>query len=150
MRGDLVGCAARLGEVVDECIAANDLAEALAASTTRTYTLAYLGDVPMRGHWRLRIWNAHPSPLSTTSGMPTQLWQRSTCQQAMRPQLGKHMKPARERTGLDPMTSGIHTWAPLAPLACGDVAAARRWADDVVSVNTAWSLAASLTSRSRV
>jgi DNA-binding CsgD family transcriptional regulator len=35
-------------------------------------------------------------------------------------------------------------------LACGDLAAARRWADDVVSANTGWSLAASLTSRSRV
>jgi DNA-binding CsgD family transcriptional regulator len=57
---------------------------------------------------------------------------------------------ARKLTTMDPMTAGIYTWAPLAPLACGDIIAARRWADDVVSVNTAWSLAASLTSRARV
>jgi DNA-binding CsgD family transcriptional regulator len=57
---------------------------------------------------------------------------------------------ARERTVMDPMTSGIYTWAPLGPLASGDLAAARRWADDVVSATTAWSLAAALTSRSRV
>jgi DNA-binding CsgD family transcriptional regulator len=35
-------------------------------------------------------------------------------------------------------------------LASGDLAAARRWADDVVAAPTSWSLAASLTSRSRV
>jgi DNA-binding CsgD family transcriptional regulator len=46
--------------------------------------------------------------------------------------------------------AGIYTWAPLAPLTCGDLAAARRWADDVVSSTTAWGLAAALTSRSRV
>ena len=57
---------------------------------------------------------------------------------------------ARERTAMDPLTAGIYTWAPLAPLACGELAAARRWADDVASVTTAWSLAASLTSRARV
>ena len=57
---------------------------------------------------------------------------------------------ARERTEMNPWTAGIYTWAPLAPLACGDLAAARRWADDVVSSNEGWSLAAALTSRSRV
>ena len=41
-------------------------------------------------------------------------------------------------------------WAALAPLACGDLAAARRWADDVVSATTGCSLAASLASRACV
>jgi DNA-binding CsgD family transcriptional regulator len=44
----------------------------------------------------------------------------------------------------------LYNFAALAPLACGDVAAARRWSDDVVSVTTAWSLAATLTARARV
>jgi DNA-binding CsgD family transcriptional regulator len=44
----------------------------------------------------------------------------------------------------------LYIWAPLAPLACGDLAAARRWADDVVSATRAWCLAAALTSRARV
>jgi hypothetical protein len=44
----------------------------------------------------------------------------------------------------------LYFWAALAPLACGDLTAARRWADDVVSVTTAWSQAAALTSRARV
>ena len=45
---------------------------------------------------------------------------------------------ARELTGMYSQTAPLYTWAALAPLACGDVAAARRWADDVVSVTTAW------------
>ena len=51
---------------------------------------------------------------------------------------------------MNPWIAGMYTWAPLAPLVRGDVAAARRWADDVVSLNTGWGLAAALTSRSRV
>ena len=57
---------------------------------------------------------------------------------------------ARERTAMDPQTASIYNWAALAPLACGDLAAARRWADDVVSATKGWSLAAALTSRARV
>ena len=45
---------------------------------------------------------------------------------------------ARERTGMDPQMASIYIWAALAPLACGDLAAARRWADDVVSATTGW------------
>jgi DNA-binding CsgD family transcriptional regulator len=51
---------------------------------------------------------------------------------------------------MNPWIAGIYTWAPLAPLTCGDLAVARRWADDVVSSNAGWGLAAALTSRSRV
>jgi DNA-binding CsgD family transcriptional regulator len=56
----------------------------------------------------------------------------------------------RELTGLHGQLAPLHIWAPLAPLACGDLAMARRWADDVVSASRAWSLAAALTSRARV
>ena len=48
------------------------------------------------------------------------------------------------------MTSSIFTWAALAPLMSGDLAAAGRWADDAVSSNTGWALAAALTSRALV
>jgi len=57
---------------------------------------------------------------------------------------------ARELTGMYPQTAPLYIWAALAPLACGDLAAARRWSDDVVSATTAWSRAAALTSRARV
>ena len=51
---------------------------------------------------------------------------------------------------MHPQTAPIYNWAALAPLACGDLTAARRWADDVVSATKGWSRAAALTSRARV
>jgi DNA-binding CsgD family transcriptional regulator len=150
LRGDLIGCAARLGEVVEESNAANDLAEALAASATRTYTLAYLGDVT--NAWAMAVQNLERASESDEynvgiahAALGTVCLATGDAHAAW-----EAYEAARQRTAMDPMTSGIHTWAPLAPLACGDLAAARRWADDVVSVTTAWSLAASLTSRARV
>jgi predicted ATPase/class 3 adenylate cyclase/DNA-binding CsgD family transcriptional regulator len=149
LRGDLIGCAARLGEVVEESIAANDLMFAVAASTTRTYVLAYLGD--FANAWAtvenlerasesmehlVGIAHAASGTVYLVTGDASAAWEA--------------YEAARERTAMDPMTSGIYTWAPLAPLACGDLAAARRWADDAVSATTAWGRAASLTSRSRV
>nr|WP_253900528.1 LuxR family transcriptional regulator [Mycobacterium asiaticum] len=57
---------------------------------------------------------------------------------------------ARTLTPMDPLMAGIYHWAPLAPLACGDLAVARRWADEVVSATTGWSIAASWTTRAYV
>jgi len=57
---------------------------------------------------------------------------------------------AQERTKMDPQLAAMHLWSALAPLACGDVAAARRWADEVVSATNGWSFAAALLARARV
>ncbi|QUR67134.1 helix-turn-helix transcriptional regulator [Mycobacterium spongiae] len=57
---------------------------------------------------------------------------------------------ARTRTGLEPLTNGLFVWAALGPLGCGDLAAARRWADDVVLATEGSFEAASLSTRSRV
>ena len=150
LRGDLVGCAARLAEVVDESIAANDLAEALAASTTRTFTLAYLGDEANARALAVESLERASEADEYNVGIAHSALGTVHLAAGDAPAAWEAYEAARKRTGMDPMTSGIFTWAPLAPLTCGDLAAARRWADDVVSVTTAWSLAASLTSRSRV
>jgi predicted ATPase/class 3 adenylate cyclase/DNA-binding NarL/FixJ family response regulator len=150
LRGDLTGCAARMGEVADESIAANDVVWAAAASTTRTYALAYLGDVV----------NARAGALENLERVSESMeFQKGLVQAALgtvhlaagdASAAWEAYEVARERTTMDHLTAGIYTWAPLAPLTCGDLAAAGRWADDVVSVTTAWSLAAALTARSRV
>jgi predicted ATPase/class 3 adenylate cyclase len=64
--GDLIGCAATLGEVIEECIAANDLMIATAASTTRTYVLAYLGDDANARDRAAENSHVHPTPWITT------------------------------------------------------------------------------------
>lgn len=54
-----------------------------------------------------------------------------------------------EISGMGQLAS-LLIWSALGPLGCGDLAAARRRADDVVSATAAWCLAAALTSRARV
>jgi DNA-binding CsgD family transcriptional regulator len=150
LRGDLIGCATRLGEVVEECIAAKDLAWAATVSPTRICALAYLGDVEnararavenlerVSESLEFHIGLAHAAfaTVDLAAGDASAAWEA--------------YEAAREHTEMNPWLAGIYTWAPLAPLACGDLAAARRWADDIVSSNTGWGLAAALTSRSRV
>ena len=150
LRGDLIGCAARLAEVVEDSKAANDLAEAMAASATRTFTLAYLGDVETAR--ALAVENLERASESDTYNVGIAQAALGTVHLATgdAPAAWEAYEVARQLTAMDPMSAGIHTWAPLAPLTCGDLTAARRWADDVVSVTTAWSLAAALTSRARV
>jgi DNA-binding CsgD family transcriptional regulator len=150
LRGDLIGCAARIGGVVEEAVAANDLTWTASASTTRTYALAYLGDVA----------NALPRAIEDLDRVSESLdFQKGMAHAALgtvhlatgdASAAWEAYEAARQCTAMDPMTAGIYTWAPLAPLGCGDLAAALRWADDVVSSTTDWSLAATLTSRSRV
>ncbi len=150
LRGDLVGCAARLAEVVEECIAANDLAWAMTVSPTRICVLAYLGDVANARaravenlervseslEFHIGLAHAAMGNVHLAAGDASAAWES--------------YEAARKRTQMNPWMAGIFTWAPLAPLTCGDLAAARRWADDFVSSNEGWGHAAALTSRSRV
>ena len=57
---------------------------------------------------------------------------------------------AQRRLGVHPAISGFYVFSALAPLACGDVAEARRWADDLVSVSAGCNLVAALHTRARV
>ncbi|WP_286137352.1 LuxR family transcriptional regulator [Mycobacterium sp. IS-3022] len=150
LRGDLIGCVAQLGEVVEECLAANDLAWGMAASTTRTYTLAYLGDVANARARAVENLERASESLEFHRGLAHAALGTVHLVTGDASAAWEAYEAARKHTAMDPLTAGIYTWVPLAPLACGDLAAACRWADDVVSVTTAWSLAASLTSRSRV
>jgi len=57
---------------------------------------------------------------------------------------------AREKAGMGIHSAGIYGWAALAPLASGDLPAARRWADEVVSIAQGCYRAVGLASRARV
>ena len=45
---------------------------------------------------------------------------------------------------------GIYVWSGLAPLVCGDLGTARRWADDAVATSRGWIHAVGLMTRARV
>ena len=140
------------GEVVEESIAANDVMWSVTVSTTRACALAYLGDVAnARGTAAEKPSNAHPSLLSSTQDWSTQ---RSRTVHLAAGDASAAWEDIRSRARAHrrctPRWRGYTPGRPLAPLTCGDLAAARRWADDVVSATTGWGLAAALTSRSRV
>jgi predicted ATPase/class 3 adenylate cyclase/DNA-binding CsgD family transcriptional regulator len=148
--GDLIGSAARLGEAVEVCIASNDLAWAATVSPTRICGLAYLGDVENARARAVENLERVSESLNFHKGLAEAAFATVDLAAGDASAAWQGYEGARERTPMNPWIAGIYTWAPLAPLACGDLAAAGRWADDVVSSNVGWGLAAALTSRSRV
>ena len=123
---------------------------AVAASVTLTYTLAYLDEVEdARAVADANLERASDS-LESHMGIVYSAFGIVNLAAGNASAAWEAYETARERTAMDPMTSSIFTWAALAPLISGDLAAAGRWADDAVSSNTGWALAAALTSRARV
>jgi predicted ATPase/class 3 adenylate cyclase/DNA-binding CsgD family transcriptional regulator len=148
--GDVRGAADRLRAVAEEFDAAHDAIFAVSASVTHAYTLAYLGDLANARALAEAIQQRANNLLDIQRGVAHSTFGIVHLAEGDATAAWESYEEARERTAMDPMTSSIYTWAALAPLACGDLAAARRWADEVVSSNTGWSLAAALTSRARV
>lgn len=150
LRGDLTGALPRLREVGEEYTAAHDAMFSVHVSNMEAISLAYQGQPDdARAAAEMALERANDFFDSTrasvysgfahvhlAAGEASAAWET--------------LEAARELTGMYPQTAPLYIWAALAPLACGDLTAARRWADDVVSVTRSWSLAASLTARARV
>ena len=150
LRGDVTGALALLRELDEDFTAARDVMFSVHVANMEAIVLAYQGHtVDSRKAAETALERASDLFDSTraavyagfahghlAAGDASAAWEAQ--------------EAARELTGMYPQMAPLYNWAALAPLACGDLTAARRWADDVVSVTTAWSLAAALTSRSRV
>ena len=150
LRGELTEGLIQLRDVDEECTAARDAMFSMITSSVRAITLAYRGQIDAArtaaevAFQRLtNLFDAYTGIVYAASafvqlaaGDASGAWQT--------------YEAAREYTAMDPMLAPMHIWAALAPLACGDLAAARRWADDVVSATKGWSLAAAWASRARV
>jgi DNA-binding CsgD family transcriptional regulator len=149
LRGDIAGGLARLRELDEESTAARDFIF-VSVPVLQSCALAYQGDTDASR-------TAAERALARASDFFD--WARASVHQAFAfghlatgdaEAAWEAFEAGRELTGMYPQTAPLYNWAALAPLARGDLAMARRWADDVVSATTAWSLAAALTSRSRV
>lgn len=150
LRGELTVALIELGELDEECTSGGDALYAMITSSLRAMALAYQGQITEArtaadiAFQRLTdMFDAYTGIVYAASafvhlaaGDASASWQT--------------WETARERTRLDPQLAAMHLWAALAPLASGDLAAARRWADDVVSATRGWSLAAALLTRARV
>lgn len=150
LHGELTAATSALSDVEEECIAAGDALYAMISSSLRAMALAYQGQIAAArtaaeiAFQRLAdMFDAYTGIVYAASAFvhltagdaaeSCELWEA-----------------ARERTRMDPQLAAMHLWAALAPLACGDIAAARRWADEVVSATSGWSYAAALLARARV
>ena len=147
---DLSGAAVRLRELAEDAARVHDAMISMYASVMRASALAYTGDVAGA---REAAETARQSAselfeyyegtvLSILGFVHLAAGDASAAREAW--------EAARQRTGMDPQIASTYNWAALAALACGDLAAARRWADDVVAATKGCYLPISLAARARV
>jgi predicted ATPase/class 3 adenylate cyclase/DNA-binding CsgD family transcriptional regulator len=147
---DLPGAAVRLAEVVDEADMAHDLMFSMNASVMRTYALAYLGDVAGARTAAQAAFEYASNFLDSNKGIVYTALGITHLAAGEAAAARQAFESARERTGLAPQIAATYSWGALAQLASGDIVAARRWADEVVSATNGWGLALTLVSRAHV
>jgi DNA-binding CsgD family transcriptional regulator len=150
LRGELNEALIGLRELEEMSSTAGDALYLVVTSSLRAATLAYQGHI---GAARTAVGVAfqHVADLFdafTGIADATSAFVQLAAGDAAR--AWQTFEAATEHTAMDPQLAPMHNWAALAPLACGDLAAARRWADQVVSATAGWSLAAASTTRAYV
>jgi predicted ATPase/class 3 adenylate cyclase/DNA-binding CsgD family transcriptional regulator len=148
--GELTTALTRLRELDEECTAARDATYSLHASNLQAMTLAYQGHIDAAQRMLEVSFERATDLFDTYTGITYGASAHVQLAAGDASTAWEAYESARELTAMDPQLAQMHNWAALAPLACGDLAAARRWADEVVSLTEGWSLANSLTSRARV
>ncbi|TDK99402.1 LuxR family transcriptional regulator [Mycobacterium paragordonae] len=150
LRGELAAAVSALRDVDAECIAGGDALYSMLASSLRAMALAYQGEIAdalaaadVAFHRLNDLFDSYTGIVYAASAFV----QLAAGDAAASWQL---WEAAQERTKMDPQLAAMHLWSALAPLACGDLGAARRWADEVVSATNGWSFAAALVARARV
>jgi DNA-binding CsgD family transcriptional regulator len=149
-RGEPARAVAQLREVAKEATAAHDPFCRGSALVGEAFSLVYLGDVDGA--------QAVVDALAEDPSNLGELFDRSgyaavgTMRLAAGDAAAAHdaYEAALQRTPLTALTVSIYPFLPLPPLACGDLTAARRRADDVVALAKGISLVAALTCRARV
>ena len=149
--GDLAGAISRCDEVIAEATAAHDVIMRAIGLMCVTFALAYQGDVSgarttaeqtlaisseLGGYYDI---GSHGGVVvaGLAAGDAEAAWRAS--------------ESARQNTSWQPMTTGIFVvWAAQAAMGCGDPTAARRWADEAVSMTKGVYLSWALETRSRV
>ncbi|MDT5333138.1 MAG: hypothetical protein QOF31_4435 [Mycobacterium sp.] len=149
-RGELTRAAAQQRELAIEAKAAHDPFNWVTAVVNEVFVLAWMGDVQgaqaavdlvveersLFGEFIDRVVYAAIGLIRLAEGDA--------------PAAREAYEAALQRTPQTRGTALSYGPAPLAPLACGDVATARRWADGVVAVAEGVSLVGALTCRARV
>ncbi|WP_231744621.1 LuxR family transcriptional regulator [Mycobacterium sp. GA-1199] len=144
---DPAGGADSMGQVAEASAAAHD---AMYARVLQAYALAYIGDsggaaamAEAALHSASALFEFYEGPVHTAFGI-------SHLAEGDAAAACTAYEEALRCSGMDLQIASTYVWAPLAPLASGDLPAARRWADDVVAATKGCGRSVALTSRSRV
>jgi predicted ATPase/class 3 adenylate cyclase/DNA-binding CsgD family transcriptional regulator len=150
LRGDLCTAIAQLSVLDEEMTASRDGLFWVHVPACHAMSFAYQGHTDQALHFAnvalTRSADSYHAHLATVHSALAYIHLAAGDAAAAR----EAFEAVRDITGMHVQLASLCIWAPLAVLACGDTAAARRWADEVVSSTSAWSLAAALTSRARV
>lgn len=148
-RGELSGAIVRLGEVVEESARANDAMYSMYGRVMSAFAFAYAGDaagaqaVAAASENVSAFFDYYRGPVHCAAGMAHLAAGDAAAARC-------DYEAAREFTEMDPQTAACYIWAALAPLACGDVVDAGRWADAVVAATYGYGRALALVVRARV
>ena len=150
LRGELTNALTQLRELDKESTAVRDAMYSLHSTSLQAMALAYQGHIDAARTAVEVAFQRATDLFDTYTGIVYAASAHVHLAAGDAPAAWHAFETARELTAMDPQLAPMHNFAALAPLACGDLAAARRWADDVVSATKGWSLACSLTARARV
>ncbi|GAB3002299.1 transcriptional regulator [Mycobacterium bourgelatii] len=150
LRGEITTALTVLREVEEECIATRDAFFSMQAMAIQAIALAYQGNIDAAQAASATAFQRVTDLFDTFTGIVYAGSAYVHLAAGDGAAAWEAHETARKLTGLDPQLAPMYTFAALAPLAGGNLTAARCWADEVVSVTKGWSLAASLTTRSRV
>ncbi|OBB03546.1 transcriptional regulator [Mycobacteriaceae bacterium 1482268.1] len=132
--GDFHGALVEIDQAIDEAAAAHDTMLQLYALLVQGFTRAQLGDID-GARASSEVANGTAADLMEFFRAPAQATVAMACQAAGEAEAARGAYAiARQQTGVNRMlVSGVLGWSALAPLACGDLSTALRWADDSVA-----------------
>jgi predicted ATPase/class 3 adenylate cyclase/DNA-binding CsgD family transcriptional regulator len=151
MSGDLVGAVAQMRDLVAEADADGDVTQRFNGLIMEAHLLAFQGKT---GEARAAA-EAAIEAGAELGGVFPGIGQIALAAAALAAGDAAVAEEADERTwqdiSLELEVSNINVWRrAAASLATGDLAAARRWADEAISATTGWHMMAGLTTRARV
>jgi predicted ATPase/class 3 adenylate cyclase/DNA-binding CsgD family transcriptional regulator len=150
LRGELPAAVAQFHELLNESDAAHDAVFWMEVSIHQAFLMAYLGDTHAAAAAAEMARQSASELFEFLQGVAGCAIGMARLAAGDASAAWDSFEAARLRTGLDPQIAATYQWAPLAPLACGDLTAARRWADDIVPMAKGCGLSLALTARAYV
>jgi predicted ATPase/class 3 adenylate cyclase/DNA-binding CsgD family transcriptional regulator len=147
--GDLTGALAKFPEVISEATANRDAISRLYSLVMQGFALAFLGDISGARAAADAALDGYAAVVPAYEGVCHSITATAWLAAGDATAAWRGYEIARRIPG-PPAAAGTLTFSALAPMACGDLTAARHWADELVSGTRGCYLSAALGTRARV